>query len=77
LTIFIIGNFQKDNKLMRKMMMWWTFLIVVYNLLIPSPMGALNEAVFLTSNFIGYRRFYLRKQEKNKTDIYIAKPTKK
>ena len=69
LTIFIIGNFQKDNKLMRKMMMCGTSLIVLYNILIPSPMGALNEAIFLVSNFIGYRRFYIRNQQKNKTDI--------
>ena len=34
LIIFIVGNFQKDNKLMRKLMMGGTSLIVLYNRLI-------------------------------------------
>jgi len=62
LTIFITGNFQKDNKLMRKLMMVGTSLLVLYNILIFSPMGAIAEGSFLISNFIGYYRFYIRKQ---------------
>ena len=72
LTIFIIGNFQSDNKRMRQLMMCGTSIILFYNVLIPSPMGALNEAIFLTSNFIGYWRFYVRK-EGNKSNIYISR----
>jgi hypothetical protein len=75
LTIFIIGNFQADNKLMRKLMMLGIFIALVYNILIPSPMGALDEAILLTSTFIGYRKFYIRKQ-KNASDIYIDKKSK-
>jgi hypothetical protein len=75
-SVFIIGNFQNDNKLMRKLMMCGTATIVLYNILIPSPMGALNEAIFLTSNFIGYWRFYIRKQKENIGDIYIDKSHK-
>jgi hypothetical protein len=75
-SVFIIGNFQNDNKLMRKLMMCGTATIVFYNILIPSPMGALNEAIFLTSNFIGYWRFYIRKQKENRDDIYIDKSYK-
>ncbi|MDR2189847.1 MAG: YgjV family protein [Candidatus Peribacteria bacterium] len=71
-TIFMIGNFQANNKLMRQLMMCGTASIILYNILIPSPMGALNEAIFLTSNFIGYRRFYMRK---NISDIYIKSPS--
>jgi hypothetical protein len=63
LTVFIIGNFQANNKLMRQLMMCGTSIVVLYNILIPSPMGAINEAIFLTSNFIGYWRFYIRKQK--------------
>jgi hypothetical protein len=72
LTVFIIGNFQANNRLMRQLMMCGTAIIVVYNMLIPSPMGALNEAIFLTSNLIGYWRFYIKKQKKNISDIYIS-----
>ena len=78
LTIFIIGNFQENNKRMRQLMMCGTSLIIVYNILIPSPMGALNEIIFLTSNIIGYWRFYVRKiKEKNKSDIYISRNSSK
>ena len=77
LTIFIIGNFQKNDKSMRKLMMCGTSIAVLYNILIPSPMGALEEAIFLMSNFIGYWRFYIRKQKEDNKDIYIAKQPKK
>jgi len=62
--IFIIGNFQKDNKLMRKQMMIGTSLFIIYNALVGSPMGTLTEASFLTSNLIGYYRHYVRKVRK-------------
>lgn len=61
LVIFIIGNFQADNKLMRKLMMVGTSIIILYNAIIFSPMGVIGEGVFLVSNFIGYYRHYLRK----------------
>ncbi len=61
LVIFIIGNFQADNKLMRKLMMIGTSIIILYNAIIFSPMGVIGEGVFLLSNFIGYYRHYLRK----------------
>ena len=61
LTIFIIGNFQKNDKLMRKQMMTGTSLIIVYNTLIFSPMGAIAESIFLIGNITGYYRHYIRK----------------
>ena len=61
LIVFIIGNFQEDNKLMRKLMMIGTFMIVIYNFIIFSPMGFIAESSFLLSNFIGYYRHYLKK----------------
>jgi hypothetical protein len=64
LVIFIIGNFQADNKLMRKLMMVGTSIIVIYNIVIFSPMGVIGESLFLLSNFIGYYRYYLRSGEK-------------
>lgn len=61
MTVFITGNFQKDNKRMRKMMMVGTSAIVLYNLLIFSPIGFIGEGLFLISNFIGYYRHFIRK----------------
>lgn len=64
LIIFIVGNFQEDNKLMRKLMMGGTSLIVLYNAVIFSPMGVVAESSFLISGFIGYYRFYVKKNKK-------------
>jgi len=61
LVVFITGNFQENNKLMRKLMMVGTSIIVLYNFIIYSPMGVIAESSFLMSNFIGYYRHYLRK----------------
>jgi hypothetical protein len=63
LIIFIVGNFQEDNKLMRKLMMGGTSLVVLYNALIFSPMGVIAEGVFLISGFIGYYRHYVKNLE--------------
>lgn len=61
LFIFIIGNFEKDNRRMRKIMMAGTSILVLYNIIIFSPMGAVAEGSFLLSNFIGYYRHYIKK----------------
>ena len=61
LAVFITGNFQEDNKLMRKLMMTGTSIIVVYNFIILSPMGVVVEGVFLFGQVTGYYRHYLRK----------------
>jgi len=62
LIIIMIGNFQADNRLMRKMMMVGTSILAIYNLIIFSPMGVIAEGSFLLSNFIGYYRHYGRKK---------------
>ncbi|MCF7834434.1 YgjV family protein [Candidatus Gracilibacteria bacterium] len=65
LIIFIIGNFQENNKLMRKFMMGGTSIIILYNAIILSPMGIIAEGVFLISGIIGYYRHYIRRNKKN------------
>ncbi len=60
LFIFIIGNFQKDDKLMRKQMMIGTSLLIIYNAVIFSPMGIIAESSFLLGNIVGYYRLYLK-----------------
>ena len=64
LIIFIAGNFQEDNRLMRKLMMGGTSIIILYNAIIFSPMGVIAEGSFLMSNFIGYYRHYVRSNKK-------------
>lgn len=66
LIVFIIGNFQEDNKLMRKLMMGGTSIIVLYNAIISSPMGVIAEGLFLISGVIGYYRHYVKNNEKIK-----------
>ncbi len=60
LFIFIIGNFQKDDKLMRKQMMIGTSLLIIYNAVIFSPMGIIAESAFLLGNIVGYYRLYIK-----------------
>jgi hypothetical protein len=62
----IIGNFQNNDKNMRKIMMIGTSLVIVYNVIVFSPMGVLAESLFLTSNIIGYYRHYIRKKLRKK-----------
>lgn len=71
LIIFIIWNFQSDNKLMRKLMMAGTTIVVVYNIIIWSPMGIIAETSFLISGIVGYYRFYIKKQKKDKNIITL------
>ena len=61
LIVFIVGNFQADNRLMRKIMMCGTSIIILYNIIILSPMGIIAESSFLISGFIGYYRYYIKK----------------
>jgi hypothetical protein len=60
ITIFIISNFQENNKLMRQMMMVGSLFIISYNIVINTPMGIIAECSFLLSNFIGYYRHYIK-----------------
>ncbi len=71
ITIFIIGNFQKNNQRMRKIMMMGTSFIVLYNIIILSPMGIIAESIFLSSNFIGYYRHYIKKKKTKKDELLI------
>jgi hypothetical protein len=65
LVIIIIGNFQENNKTMRKVMMLGTALAVLYNTIILSPMGAVVESSFLISNIIGYYRHFIKNKKKD------------
>ncbi len=58
--VMTIGNFQTDNRFMRKIMMVGTSLFIIYNSIIFSPMGIIAESSFLVSNFVGYYRHYVK-----------------
>ncbi len=60
LIIFIFGNFQKDDKLMRQFMMLGTGIITIYNIIIFSPMGIIGEGTFFLSGVIAYYRHYIK-----------------
>ena len=62
--IMVIGVFQKNNKLMREIMMIGTSVFIVYNIIIFSPMAVLEEGIFLSSNVLGYYRHFIRKSSK-------------
>ncbi len=61
ITITTIAIFQIDNKKLRKITMCGTSFILLYDILIFTPMGILAEIVFLSSNIIGYYRYYIKK----------------
>ncbi len=65
-NIFVIGNFQKNDKRMRKIMMLGTAIAAIYNAIIFSPMGVIAETSFLISHIIGYYRHHIREKGNKK-----------
>ncbi|MDD3066887.1 MAG: YgjV family protein [Candidatus Gracilibacteria bacterium] len=63
IAIIVIGNFQASDKHMRSSLIFGTSLVLLYNTLIFSPMGIVEEGSFLISNLIGYFRFHIKKQK--------------
>ncbi|MGE4558889.1 MAG: YgjV family protein [Desulfobulbus sp.] len=56
-----IGSFCREDKHLRLVMMCATSLWLVHNILAGTPTAVLMEALFLSSNLLGYYRFYLRR----------------
>jgi hypothetical protein len=69
LLVFIVGNFEGNDKTMRELMMIGTGIITIYNIAILSPMGILGEGFFLLSGVIAYYRYYLKKKNR-RMDIH-------
>jgi len=59
-VIFTIASFRKTDKALRQTMMCGTSLWIIYNVLIFSPAAIVLETFFLSSNLVGYYRFYIR-----------------
>ena len=59
-VIFTFASFRPNDKQLRQTMMGGTSLWIGYNLFIFSPAAVLLESIFLTSNLVGYYRYYIR-----------------
>lgn len=55
-----VASFCKEDKLLRQLMLIATMLWIVHNILAGSPGAVLMEAIFISSNLVGYFRFYIR-----------------
>lgn len=55
-----IASFCKDDRLLRKLMSICTSLWIVHNYLAGSPGAVVMELLFLSSNVVGYFRYYIR-----------------
>jgi Bacterial inner membrane protein len=55
-----VASFCKEDKPLRQLMLIGTSLWIVHNFLAGSPMAVLMEAIFISSNIVGYFRFYIR-----------------
>ena len=53
------ASFCKEDKLLRQLMLIGTSLWIVHNILAGSPGAVLMEAIFISSNLVGYFRFYI------------------
>ncbi len=54
-----IASFQKNDKTLRLLMIIGTSFWLVHNFLIHSPLAVIMEVLFISSNFVGYYRFYI------------------
>ena len=55
------GTFCRDDKHLRQIMLIGTSLWLVHNILAKSPTAVVMEALFITSNLVGYYRFYMKR----------------
>lgn len=53
-----VGSFQRSDHIMRFCFIGGNTVWLIHNLIAGSPVGSVMEASFLTSNVIGYLRFY-------------------
>jgi Bacterial inner membrane protein len=61
-SLVTVAAFQKNDLLLRQVMMLASMVLISYNVLIFTPVGVLLEVVFLGSNIVGYWRYYGRKK---------------
>ena len=59
-SLSTIASFRKDDKHLRQIMMFATSFWLLNNYLASSPAAVLMEILFLSGNFFGYYRHYLK-----------------
>ncbi|CED71405.1 YgjV family protein [Aliivibrio wodanis] len=57
-----VAAFNQDDKRLRELMVIGTSFWLVHNYVIGSPTAVLMEVLFISSNLVGYYRFYYKKQ---------------
>jgi len=59
-TVFTtVASFSKKDKLLRQLMLVGTMIWITHNYLAGSPGAVLMEALFISSNLVGYFRYYI------------------
>jgi hypothetical protein len=54
-----VASFCKEDKQLRQLMLVGTSLWIIHNYLAGSPVAVLMEAIFISSNLVGYFRYYI------------------
>jgi Bacterial inner membrane protein len=55
-----LASFRKEDKSLRLLMLAGTSMWIIHNILAGSPGAVLLETIFISSNLVGYFRFYIR-----------------
>lgn len=55
-----VASFCKEDRQLRQLMLVGTSLWLIHNILAGSPGAVLMEAIFISSNLVGYYRYYIR-----------------
>lgn len=58
-----MASFEKNDKQLRQLMMVATSFWVVHNIIAITPVTVVMELLFLSSNAVGYYRFYIKKKK--------------
>lgn len=70
LFIILISKFQKNDKNLRLIMMSWTCFVILYNILIFTPLWVVLESLFLGSNIIWFYKHYIKKKKQEEIIIF-------
>lgn len=64
-TVFTtMAAFSKDDRFLRQFMLIGTMIWIIHNYLAGSPGAVLMEAIFISSNLVGYFRYYISPRKK-------------
>lgn len=61
-VVLTVAAFSKTDKRLREITFLGAGLWIIHNVLVGSPSAIALESIFLTSNIVGYYRYYIRKK---------------